>query len=181
MHRSRIRRWSPARLRRSPAHDVRTGREIGEIIVIEDVTALVTWRERALLNERLSTMGQVAAQVAHEIRNPLGAIELFASANAGAPDPDDYFFRTFRTGGSANVFKFSDAQIDSLLDRARSTMDPAARKEAYDQVQKKLACTGPIAHLAYSTLFSAARDKVNGYEIMPNRSLSALRNTTLAP
>ncbi len=35
--------------------------------------------------------------------------DLFASTNAGSPDPDDYFFRTFRTGGSTNVFKYSDA------------------------------------------------------------------------
>jgi peptide/nickel transport system substrate-binding protein len=128
---------------------------------------------------KVELKNQELGQFVQDWRN--SNFELFASANAGAPDPDDYFFRTFRTGGSANVFKFSDPEIDKLLDKARSTMDQAARKQAYDQVQKQLACTGPVAHLAYSTLFSAARDKVQGYEIMPNRSLSALRNTTLAP
>ncbi|MGO4706916.1 ABC transporter substrate-binding protein [Microvirga sp. 2MCAF38] len=107
--------------------------------------------------------------------------ELFASINSGSPDPDDYFYRTFRTGGSTNVFKYSDASVDQLLDSARSTQDQAARKKAYDDVQKKLACAGPVAHLTYGTLFSAMRDKLQGYDVMPNRSLSTLRSTSLQP
>ena len=104
--------------------------------------------------------------------------DLFASTNAGSPDPDEYFFRTFRTGGSTNVFKYSDAEIDSLLDSARAMQDQAARKTAYDKVQKKLACSGPIAHLTYATLFTAMRDKMQGFDIMANRSLVSLKNTT---
>lgn len=102
--------------------------------------------------------------------------DMFASINAGSPDPDEYFYRTFRTGGSTNVFKYSDTEIDQLLDSARTMQDQAARKTAYDQVQKKLACSGPVAHLTYGTLFSAMRDKLQGYEVMPNRSLTLLRN-----
>jgi peptide/nickel transport system substrate-binding protein len=128
---------------------------------------------------KVELKNQELGQFVQDWRN--GNFDLFASANAGAPDPDDYFYRTFRTGGSANVFKYSDAEIDSLLDKARSLQDQGARKAAYDQVQKKLACSGPAAHIAYSTLFSAARNAVQGYENMPNRSLMSLRNVTLAP
>lgn len=104
--------------------------------------------------------------------------DLFASINAGSPDPDEYFYRTFRTGGSTNVFKYSNPEIDQLLDKARTLQDQAARKTAYDQVQKVLACTGPVAHLTYGTLFSAMRDKLQGYEVMPNRSLVTLKNAS---
>ena len=128
---------------------------------------------------KVELKNQELGQFVQDWRN--GNFELFASANAGAPDPDDYFYRTFRTGGSANVFKYSDAEIDALLDKARSSQDQAARKAAYDKVQKKLACSGPAAHLAYSTLFSAARNNLQGYEIMPNRQLTSLRDATLAP
>ncbi|HEV2557933.1 MAG TPA: ABC transporter substrate-binding protein [Microvirga sp.] len=103
--------------------------------------------------------------------------DLFASTNAGSPDPDEYFFRTFRTDGSTNVFKYSNPEVDRLLDTARATLDPATRKSAYDQVQKTLACTGPAAHLAYATLFTATRNGVQGFDILSNRSLSSLRNT----
>ena len=34
--------------------------------------------------ERLAAVGRVAAQIAHEVRNPLGGIELFAGI--GSPD-----------------------------------------------------------------------------------------------
>jgi peptide/nickel transport system substrate-binding protein len=105
--------------------------------------------------------------------------DLFASTNAGSADPDEYFYRTFRSGGSTNVFKFSDPELDQLLDKARSTQEQAQRKALYDQVQKKLACSGPVAHLTYGTLFSAARSNLQGYEIMPNRSLMSLRDATL--
>lgn len=104
--------------------------------------------------------------------------DMFASINAGSPDPDEYFYRTFRTGGSTNVFKYSDAKVDQLLDQARTLQDQGTRKAAYDTVQKTLACSGPVAHLTYGTLFSAMRDKLQGYEVMPNRSLVTLRSAT---
>jgi peptide/nickel transport system substrate-binding protein len=128
---------------------------------------------------KVELKNQELGQFVQDWRN--SNFELFASANAGFPDPDDYFYRTFRTGGSSNVFKYSDAEIDALLDKARSLQDQAARKAAYDQVQSKIACSGPAAHIAYSTLFSAARNNLQGYEIMPNRLLTSLRNATLAP
>jgi peptide/nickel transport system substrate-binding protein len=107
-----------------------------------------------------------------------GNFDLFASTNAGSPDPDDYFYRTFRTGGSTNVFKYSNPEVDALLDKARANQDPASRKAQYAQVQKALACDGPIAHLAYGQLFTAMRSNVTGFEIMSNRSLSYLADTT---
>jgi peptide/nickel transport system substrate-binding protein len=106
--------------------------------------------------------------------------ELFASANAGNVDPDDYFYRTFRTGGSTNVFGYSNPEIDELLDSARSSQDQAERKTAYDEVQATLACTGPIAHVAYATLYSAMGDKLQGHEIMANRSLATLKDASLS-
>jgi peptide/nickel transport system substrate-binding protein len=106
--------------------------------------------------------------------------DLFASTNAGSPDPDDYFYRTFRTGGSTNVFKYSNPEIDSLLDTARATVDAAARKASYAKVQRVLACEGPVVHLAYAQLFSALRGNVQGFEIIANRSLSSLVNVSVA-
>jgi peptide/nickel transport system substrate-binding protein len=48
-------------------------------------------------------------------------------------------------------------------------------------LQIKLACSGPIAAIAYGTLFSAARAELRGYEIMANRSLVSLRDAWLSP
>jgi peptide/nickel transport system substrate-binding protein len=106
--------------------------------------------------------------------------QLFASVNGGSVDPDGYLYRTFRSGGSTNVFKYSDAAVDKLLDDGRTTLDPAKRKAIYDDLQKRLACDGPIAHLVYGQLFTAVRDGVTGYEITGNRSTRSLRQTSLA-
>ncbi|MGO4523231.1 ABC transporter substrate-binding protein [Microvirga sp. 2MCAF35] len=125
---------------------------------------------------KVELVNQEQGQFIQDWRN--SNFDLFASINAGQPDPDDYFYRTFRTGGSTNVFKYSDAEIDGLLDQARTLQDQAARKAAYDKVQQKLACSGPVAHLTYGTLFSAMNSKLQGFETMPNRSLLVLRNAS---
>ena len=106
--------------------------------------------------------------------------DMFASTNAGSADPDDYFFRTFRTGGSTNVFKYADARLDGLLDSARVMPQMADRKRAYDEAQRILACDGPIMHIAYGQLFTAVRTSVTGFEIIANRSLATLADAALA-
>lgn len=105
--------------------------------------------------------------------------DLFVSANGGSPDPDEYFYRTFRSGGSTNVFQYSDADIDELLDSGRQLTDPAERKLVYDQVQQKLACEGPVAHLAYGNLSTALNNKVQGFEIRATGRLSSLKNVSV--
>ncbi len=46
----------------------------GRVIVVEDVTELWAMRERAQRDERLVATGQLAAGLAHEVRNPLAAL-----------------------------------------------------------------------------------------------------------
>ncbi len=52
--------------------------KIGRVIVIRDVTREKRLEEENKRRERLSAMGEIAVTLAHEIRNPLGSIELFA-------------------------------------------------------------------------------------------------------
>ncbi|MBV8961875.1 MAG: ABC transporter substrate-binding protein [Hyphomicrobiales bacterium] len=110
-----------------------------------------------------------------------GNFDLFASANAGGVDPDEFLYRTFHTGGSTNVFRYSDATVDHDLEEARRLSDRTERKAIYDRLQMQLACSGPIVAIAYGTLFSAARAELKGYEIMANRSLLSLRDASLSP
>ena len=110
-----------------------------------------------------------------------GNFEAFASLNGGGADPDDYFGRTFATGGATNVFKYSNPALDKMLADARASQDPAARKKLYDDAQRVLACQGPAVHVAYGTLFTAVRADVQGFVPNPTRSLRGLRDVRIAP
>lgn len=57
----------------------RTGEILGLTLVLRDITRLERLEEIAKRSEKLAAMGEMAANIAHEIRNPLGSIELFAS------------------------------------------------------------------------------------------------------
>jgi len=56
-----------------------TGRRSGTLHIIRDITEMKALQEQSQRLDRLSAMGEMAVELAHEIRNPLGSIELFAS------------------------------------------------------------------------------------------------------
>lgn len=51
----------------------------GRVILIKDITRLKELEARHERNQRLIAMGEMAAKIVHEIRNPLCSIELFSS------------------------------------------------------------------------------------------------------
>ncbi len=55
------------------------GRLIGKLVLIHDVTQIRQLEDRLQRRNRLEAMGQMVGNIAHEIRNPLGSVELFAS------------------------------------------------------------------------------------------------------
>jgi PAS domain S-box-containing protein len=55
------------------------GSIIGNVFVIRDITKIEKLEDMAKRTEKFAAMGAMAANIAHEIRNPLGSIELFAS------------------------------------------------------------------------------------------------------
>lgn len=65
------------------------GRMTGAVKVFEDLSELRELEEQARRQDRLAALGQMAATVAHEIRNPLGGIEGFASLLARDFDSGD--------------------------------------------------------------------------------------------
>lgn len=52
---------------------------IGAVLVFEDITRLEALKQENKQKEKLATLGQIAASIAHDIRNPLASIQLFVA------------------------------------------------------------------------------------------------------
>ena len=122
-------------------------------------------------------VNQEIGQFVQDWRN--SDFDMFVSVNGGNADPDQYFYRTFYTGGSTNVFKYDNPELNALLDEGRNSVDMADRQAAYEAAQRTLACEGPVAHLAYGTLTTAVNPSVQGFEIHPLNRLTSLATATM--
>ena len=61
-----------------PLHNA-SGERSGHLILLQDITRIYQLEEQLQRKERLAAMGELIGRIAHEIRNPLGSVELFAS------------------------------------------------------------------------------------------------------
>jgi signal transduction histidine kinase len=56
-----------------------SGARSGHLILFQDITRIYQLEEQLQRKDRLAAMGELIGRIAHEIRNPLGSVELFAS------------------------------------------------------------------------------------------------------
>lgn len=52
----------------------REGKTIGQLLVFTDLTHLKAFESQMALRDKLSTLGEISAGIAHELRNPMGVI-----------------------------------------------------------------------------------------------------------
>src|SRR5262249_25899791 len=64
------------------------GNRVGAVGILHDLTEEVATRQRLIQREKLASLGEMAAGVAHEIRNPLGGIKMATRLLASAETPD---------------------------------------------------------------------------------------------
>lgn len=91
------------------------GKEV--VRIIKDVTMVKTIQDQIANQQRLAVMGEMIGTIAHEIRNPLGSIELFASL-LGTSIQDDAERQTLAKQ-IAKVVQSLDQVLSNLLVMAR--------------------------------------------------------------
>ena len=97
-----------------------------------------------------------------------GKFQAYIIAWSGRTDPDGNIVSFVQTGAPNNYSGYSNAGVDAALTEARSLNDPAARKAAYLKVASQLSKDLPIVYLYHRLVIIAHRDRVLGYEQMPD-------------
>jgi peptide/nickel transport system substrate-binding protein len=87
---------------------------------------------------------------------------------SGRIDPDGNIHQFVTTKGNQNDGRYSNAEVDKLLDEARTIYDVAERKKRYDAAQKILQDELPIVYLYNQTVFFALRSNLQGFVINPD-------------
>ena len=107
---------------------------------VQSLTAeLEREREERIRLERLAAMGEMAMELAHEIRNPLGSIELYASMLEG--EYADQIVRSVRllNHSVTNVLQFGKPivpaperiSVNRLLEGIQAFLQPIAEQKEY--------------------------------------------------
>lgn len=87
---------------------------------------------------------------------------------SGRIDPDGNIHPFAHSKGNQNDGKYANAEVDKLLDEARTIYEPAERKKRYDAAQKILQDELPIIYLYNQTVFFAMRSNMQGFVINPD-------------
>jgi PAS domain S-box-containing protein len=96
------------------------GRVLGSVGALRDLTELVATQQRLTEREKLASLGEMAAVVAHDIRNPLGAIKTAAQFLPSRPADDPTIISELTHSILAGVGQIESIVTD-LLDYARGT------------------------------------------------------------
>lgn len=99
---------------------------------------------------------------------------------SGQSDPDDYLYTVFHTDAGGNFAKFSDAELDALLEEGRRVSGEAERKAIYDEAQARILELAPQVFLFHSAQYEAHSQNVVGFEHFPNTSYLGFRTTSLS-
>jgi peptide/nickel transport system substrate-binding protein len=87
---------------------------------------------------------------------------------SGRIDPDGNIHPFVTTGGGQNDGRYSNPEVDRLLNAARTTYNVEERKRLYDQAQAILQDELPIIYTYYQPWFFAMSARLEGFTVNPD-------------
>jgi peptide/nickel transport system substrate-binding protein len=87
---------------------------------------------------------------------------------SGRIDPDGNMYAFFHTGGSFNDGRYSNPQVDTLLEQARATTDQARRKQLYQDAQKIIVGDAAYVFTTDPAVPQISSKKVQGFTLIPD-------------
>ncbi|HYP06761.1 MAG TPA: histidine kinase dimerization/phospho-acceptor domain-containing protein, partial [Bryobacteraceae bacterium] len=159
--------------------------EIGRLIIFDDITDRSELERRLVQADKLSSIGLLAAGVAHEVNTPLAVISTYAQMLAKQVNGDDHKTKlldkiaksTFRASEIVNSLlnfsrtspaEFGDVDLNRVLDETislvRHQLDKAGVHTAFELQREPLTVKGNAGKLqqVFLNLVLNARDAMDG-------------------
>jgi peptide/nickel transport system substrate-binding protein len=97
-----------------------------------------------------------------------GRYQAYMLAWSGRTDPDGNIYSFAKSKAPNNYGGYADADVDALLDDARTKSSLADRKAIYATATKKMLDDGGIIYLYHRLVIIAHATKLSGYKQMPD-------------
>ncbi len=111
-----------------------------------------------------------------------GNFQIYSLTWVGINDPDVFYY-TFHSESfppkGANRGRYSNREIDELIEKGRNEINVESRKKIYSRIQKKLAAEIPYVSLWFATNIAVMRNEVQGFKLYPDESLYSIKNVYL--
>ncbi|GAC1365909.1 MAG: ABC transporter substrate-binding protein [Ktedonobacteraceae bacterium] len=86
---------------------------------------------------------------------------------SGRVDPDGNMYSWFHTGGGNNSMQYSNSQVDSLLEDARTSTDQKQRASDYQQAEQLIAQDASYVFINHGVNIQATTSKVKNFTLLP--------------
>jgi oligopeptide transport system substrate-binding protein len=86
---------------------------------------------------------------------------------ADYPDPENFADVLFHTGSAQNTGKYSNPELDALLERARTEQDVTKRIAMYQQAEQMIVDDVPVMFTIHSLSYVLVKPYVKGYVFTP--------------
>ena len=173
----------------------KAGEQLGRLILVDDITQRVGMEEQMMQSEKLTSLGLLAAGVAHEVNTPLAVISNYTQMLARQLPPDDprhklvdkIVKQTFRASEIVNNLlnfsrtggaEFAEVDLNNVVEETLSLVSHPLRTARINVIKTLASPLPPVLGSAnrlqqvFLNLFLNARDAMPNGGMLEIRSLA---------